>query len=51
MLEILGRFGGIEIEALIGNKINRLENVLTLETDLRDRFAEMYIWLEPVEVR
>ena len=36
---------------LNGNNIHRLENILTLSTELHAYFDDLYIWLKPVEVR
>ena len=35
---------------LNGNNIHRLENILTLSTELHAYFDDLYIWLKPVEV-
>ncbi|KIY49502.1 hypothetical protein FISHEDRAFT_41664 [Fistulina hepatica ATCC 64428] len=44
---ILDRFGGINsIEELNGSKVHRLENILTLDSNLHDSFNRLKIWLE-----
>lgn len=38
------------LDELLGNKINRIENVLMLSLSARKYFGDLKIWLEPIEV-
>ena len=46
----MSRFGGIHIDELSGQQINRVENILTLTPNLHALFGSLYVWLEAVEV-
>lgn len=46
--EVIGRFSGEDLlHELTGNEINRLENVLTLNTDEHTYFGKLKCWFEP----
>ncbi|KAK0460092.1 uncharacterized protein EV420DRAFT_1747063 [Desarmillaria tabescens] len=48
---IIEHFGFPKIlQELEGEKIHRLENVLTLEYDLHDHFDDLTLWLEPTDI-
>ncbi|KAK0465393.1 uncharacterized protein EV420DRAFT_1637530 [Desarmillaria tabescens] len=48
---IIEHFGFTNVlEELQGEKIHRLENILTLEYDLRDHFDDLTLWLEPTDI-
>ena len=46
----MSRFGGIHIDELNGQQINRVENILTLTPNLHALFGPLDVWLEAVEV-
>ena len=46
----MSRFGGIHIDELNGQQINRVENILTLTFGLHGLFGPLEVWLEAVEV-
>ena len=45
------RFGGISVDDLNGNNINRPENVFALGMEAQQLFATLRTWLESEEVR
>ncbi|KDQ15346.1 hypothetical protein BOTBODRAFT_173840 [Botryobasidium botryosum FD-172 SS1] len=48
--QVISRFGGdLFVDDINGADINRLENVITLTSDLHSYFENLYIWLEPVQ--
>ena len=43
------RFGGVKVkDELNGNQIHRLENIMTVNSDVHTFFDDLQIWLEPV---
>ncbi|KAI6004742.1 hypothetical protein EDD15DRAFT_2155432 [Pisolithus albus] len=49
---ILSMFADINIlEELAGNRIHRLENIMSMEQGCHTAFDELVLWLKPVEVR
>jgi hypothetical protein len=45
--DVLNRFGNVEFkDKLNGEKIHRLENVMTLSTKIHTFFDELNLWLE-----
>lgn len=45
---VLARFGHVTIpDELKGDRIRRLENVMTMELQTRFLFSDLKIWLEP----
>ena len=46
----MSRFGGVYIDELNGQQINRVENILTFTPNLLALFGRLYVWLEAVEV-
>lgn len=49
MHAILDRFGGINsIQELNGTNIHRLENILTLDTNIHIFFDQLKLWLKKI---
>ncbi|KAG8906720.1 hypothetical protein FRB99_006318 [Tulasnella sp. 403] len=49
--QIIEMFSQVQLDEFNGQDINRLENVLTLSSDLHSLFGELNIWFKPVESR
>jgi len=47
--EIIKKFSGIQLNELSGDRINCLENVITLCYDAHIAFGNLSTWLEPIE--
>jgi len=46
---IMERFGGVKVkDELNGNRIHRLENIITMNSDIHTHFDDLLIWLVPV---
>jgi hypothetical protein len=44
---VIQRFGNVSvIDELNGEKINRLENIITMAMDVRDLFNQLLVWFE-----
>ncbi|KDQ16182.1 hypothetical protein BOTBODRAFT_31254 [Botryobasidium botryosum FD-172 SS1] len=48
LFEVLDRFGGVQLNDENGEKINLLDNVMTLKMELHTLFGQLAIWFEPV---
>jgi hypothetical protein len=48
---IITTFSGIEMNEVLGDDINRIENVFTLGMNVHGYFGQLEIWLEGIQVR
>lgn len=44
---VMQKFGGINPEELSGDKVHRLENIMTLWDPVHSLFDDLDIWFEP----
>ncbi|KDQ10605.1 hypothetical protein BOTBODRAFT_163721 [Botryobasidium botryosum FD-172 SS1] len=49
IFEVLDRFSGVGLDNFNGDKINSLDNVITLKMDLHAFFEDLAIWFEAVQ--